>query len=158
MSEEEIANFDWSRFMAKECIVFSWATCPKLDVALRCGEHWRKNHGLHFIGVPYIWIKTKLNGEPIAASGPRPRLVKPLDELVLAFSTTPNKRTFPLLSENQVQHVFYPKAMRGEHSSKPPVIRNMIVDLLGDRTRIELFCRGKPAPGWDGWGKECHLN
>jgi N6-adenosine-specific RNA methylase IME4 len=80
-------------------------------------------------------------------------LVKPLDEFVLAFSTTPNKRTFPLLTESQVQHVFAPKPRRGEHSRKPAVIRDLIVELLGDRPKIELFARER-VPGWDGWGDE----
>jgi N6-adenosine-specific RNA methylase IME4 len=153
MTEEEIANFDFGKIMAKRCIVFSWVTGPRLDVALRCGEVWREKWGLHYQGIPYIWIKTKKDGTPIGASGPRPRLVKPLDEMVLAFSTTPNCRTFPLLTESQVQHVFAPKAQ--EHSRKPDHVRDNIVELLGDRPRIELFCRGIPADGWDGWGDEC---
>jgi N6-adenosine-specific RNA methylase IME4 len=34
------------------------------------------------------------------------------------------------------------------HSVKPPVVRERIVQLFGDITRIELFARQK-APGWD---------
>ena len=152
MSESEIADFDWSRWIAKKCVVFSWATSPKLDVAMRCGEAW-KAHGLHFQGVAFTWIKTsKSTGLPIGASGPRPRLVKPLDEFLLAYSTTPKQRTFPLMSESVVQHVFAPKASR--HSSKPDIFRQRIVELLGDRKRVELFARGPAADGWDVWGDE----
>lgn len=152
MSEEEIATFDWSRFMAKRCVVFSWVTGPKLDLALRCGEAWRE-HGLYYQGMPYVWIKTRKDGTPIGAAGPRPRLVKPLDEFVLAYSTTPNERTFPLLTESQNQNVFAPKVTRGLHSRKPGKVRELIVELLGDRPRIELFARERVA-GWDGWGDE----
>lgn len=153
MTEEEIANFDWSQFIDKNCIVFSWATGPKLDLIMRCAEAWRENYNLHYQGVAYIWVKTKEDGTPLKASGPRPRLVKPIDEFLLAFSTTPNKRTFPLLSESQVQHVFAPKVKRGEHSKKPGIFRDLIVELLGDRPRIELFAR-EVVDGWDGWGLE----
>lgn len=152
MSESEIAGFDWAPYLAKRSVVFSWATSPKLDVAMRCGEAWREQ-GLHYAGVSYIWVKTKKDGTPIAASGPRPRLVKPLDEFLLAFSTTPKERTFPLLTEKQVQHVFAPKPKRGEHSRKPAVFRELIVELLGDRPRIELFARERVA-GWDAMGDE----
>lgn len=152
MTEQEIADFDFSRFKAKRCVLFSWATGPKMDVAFRCGEAWKKQ-GLHFQGVAYVWVKTTKEGKPIGASGPRPRLVKPLDEFVLAYSTTPNARTFPLLTEAQVQHVFAPKVRTGEHSRKPAAFRDLIVELLGDRPRIELFARER-VNGWDGWGDE----
>jgi len=153
MDEEEISDFDWSRFMSKKCVVFSWVTGPKLDLAMRCGEEWKRKHGLYYQGVAYTWIKTTQDGSPIKASGPRPRLVKPLDEFLLAYSTIPNRRTFPLLTESQVQHVFAPKAKRGEHSRKPDIFRKLIVELLGDRPRIELFARER-VNGWDAWGDE----
>ena len=147
MTEAEIAEFDWSLYMAKRCAVFSWVTCPKMDLAMRCAEQWRIRHGLHYQGVAYIWVKTKSDGTPIKASGPRPRFVKPLAELLLVFSTHPNERVFPLLSESQVQHVFAPKQQK--HSRKPAVFRDLIVELLGDRPRIELFAR----EAHDGWAR-----
>jgi len=153
MTEREIATFDWSQWTAKRCVVFCWVTGPKADVMFRCFEQWRARHGLHYQGVAYVWIKTTQAGTPIKASGPRPRLVKPLDEFVVALSTTPNGRTFPLLTESQVQHVFAPKAKRGEHSRKPAQVRYNIVELLGDRPRVELFARER-VPGWDAWGDE----
>ena len=171
MTEQEIAEFDWSRFMGKRCAVFSWATGPKLDLALRCAERWRVRHGLHYQGIAYIWVKTKADGTPLRASGPRPRFVKPLDELLLVFSTHPKERVFPLLTESQVQHVFEPDPDDTEvlppewpvnyvlapkqrvHSRKPPIFRDLIVELLGDRPRIELFAR-ESWPGWSAWGRE----
>lgn len=163
MSEQAISEFDWSKFMNKRCAVFSWVTGPKLDLALRCAEQWRVRHDLHYQGIAYIWIKTKIDGTPIKASGPRPRFVKPLDELLLVFSTHPNERVFPLLSEKHVQHVFeksedYPveyvfAPKQSKHSRKPPVFRDLIVELLGDRPRIELFAR-EAHEGWDRWGDE----
>ena len=40
-----------------------------------------------------------------------------------------------------------------EHSKKPDVVRDLIVELFGDRPRIELFARQR-ADGWDAWGNE----
>lgn len=151
MPEEEIADFDFSRFMAKKCVLFSWYTGPKADIAFRCGEVWAKNHGLHYQGIEYVWVKTTQDGVPIKAAGPRPRLVKPLTEFVAAYSTVKNARCFPLLTEKQVQTVFAPKPKT--HSRKPAKVRDNIVELLGDRPRVELFAREAFA-GWDGWGDE----
>lgn len=39
------------------------------------------------------------------------------------------------------------------HSKKPDFFRNLIVEVSGDRLRIELFARNKTA-GWDVWGDE----
>jgi len=39
------------------------------------------------------------------------------------------------------------------HSEKPAIVRDKIVELVGDISRIELFAR-KTADGWDSWGNE----
>ena len=40
-----------------------------------------------------------------------------------------------------------------EHSKKPDIVRDKIVELVGDLPRIELFAR-ETAEGWDSWGNE----
>lgn len=40
-----------------------------------------------------------------------------------------------------------------EHSKKPDIVREKIVELVGDLPRIELFAR-KKVQGWDSWGDE----
>ena len=40
-----------------------------------------------------------------------------------------------------------------QHSKKPDIVRNKIIELLGDLPRIELFARQK-TEGWDVWGNE----
>lgn len=40
-----------------------------------------------------------------------------------------------------------------EHSKKPDEVREKIVDLMGDVSRIELFARSY-TEGWDVWGNE----
>lgn len=41
----------------------------------------------------------------------------------------------------------------GEHSAKPPIVRDKIVELAGDLPRIELFARTCES-GWDSFGNE----
>lgn len=40
-----------------------------------------------------------------------------------------------------------------EHSKKPSIVRDKIIELCGDLPRIELFAR-QYADGWDCWGNE----
>ena len=40
-----------------------------------------------------------------------------------------------------------------EHSQKPDEVRHLIVKLMGDLPRIELFARTQ-IQGWDAWGNE----
>ena len=40
-----------------------------------------------------------------------------------------------------------------EHSKKPDITREKIIELAGDLPRAELFARQK-IPGWDAWGNE----
>ena len=40
-----------------------------------------------------------------------------------------------------------------QHSKKPDVVRDRIVTLMGDLSRVELFAR-QTVPGWDAWGNE----
>lgn len=44
-----------------------------------------------------------------------------------------------------------------EHSKKPNEVRERIVDLFGEVSKIELFAR-QQAENWDCWGNEieCH--
>ena len=40
-----------------------------------------------------------------------------------------------------------------EHSKKPAIVRDRIVELVGPLPRIELFAR-QTVDGWDCWGNE----
>jgi N6-adenosine-specific RNA methylase IME4 len=45
-------------------------------------------------------------------------------------------------------------APRGRHSEKPKVFYELIERMYPSATRLELFARGKPRPGWTFWGNE----
>ena len=42
---------------------------------------------------------------------------------------------------------------REEHSKKPDIVRDKIVQLCGNLPRVELFARNE-TDGWDVWGNE----
>lgn len=155
MTWPELHAFDLGAWLAKDALVFCWMTGPTHLKEAAVLATWCERFGLHEAGIAYIWIKTTKSGKPIGASGPRPKLVKQLGEVVIALTTRKRGRVFPLLTESQSQWVFAPKPKRGDHSRKPPVVRDRIVELLGDRPRVELFARDE-APGWNAWGDELH--
>lgn len=146
MTEAELAAMPIRSIMSKTSVIFMWATSPLLDVALRVIDSW----GLSYRGMPYIWVKTRKDGQIIGPTGLIPTFTKPKAEFVLAATINKRARPFPITTINQNQIVMAP---RGRHSEKPEEVRRRIETLCGDRPRIELFAR-KTVPGWAAWGNE----
>jgi N6-adenosine-specific RNA methylase IME4 len=146
MSEEEICALPIRSIMSKNSVVFMWATGPMLASAIRAIDAWN----LWYRGVTYVWVKTKQDGTPMGAFGTIPTFTKPKTEFVLAATINKRARPFPITTIKQDQLVYAPRV---RHSEKPAEVRNRIVELCGDRSRIEMFARTKP-PGWDVWGNE----
>lgn len=147
ITDAAMLTFPMRSVMVQRSVLFLWATCPRLDFAVDCIKSW----GLYYRGIAYVWVKTrKQDGVIIGAKGPPPAFVKPVTELLLVATTIPHGRVFPILDYAQRQVVLHPV---GRHSEKPAVFRQNIIDLCGDRSRIELFARTR-TPGWDVWGNE----
>jgi N6-adenosine-specific RNA methylase IME4 len=132
--------------MNKRAALFLWSTGPRLDFAIDLIERW----GLFYRGVAYVWVKTNRRNQIIRGQGVPPTFTKPTTEFVLAATTMPTGRPFPILDLSQGQVVM---ENRREHSQKPATIRRLIEELCGKRPRIELFAR-EAADGWDAWGAE----
>jgi len=149
MSMKEICALDMRGLLRSEGhgAFFIWATCPRLDLAFKAIEAWE----LHYRGVAFVWVKTKKDGTPIGAQGIPPTSTKPTTELCLFATTQPRGRPFPLLDSKVRQTIFAPRTKK--HSRKPPETRDRILDLYGDRPRIELFAR-EATDGWAAWGDE----
>jgi site-specific DNA-methyltransferase (adenine-specific) len=146
MSEEEICALPMRSIMSDTSVVFMWATGPMLASAIRVIDAW----DLWYRGVTYVWVKTKQDGSMMGAFGTIPTFTKPKTEFVLAATINKRARPFPITTIKQDQLVFAP---RGRHSEKPEEVRRRIVELCGDRSRLEMFARTKVA-GWDAWGNE----
>lgn len=149
MTQDELAALPVKSLANKKSALFMWATTPRLHYAVDMMREW----GFHYRGVAYIWIKTsKKDGHIITGQGVPPTFTKPMFELVLVGTTNKRGRPFPILTSAQGQYVFAP---RGAHSAKPLEVHRKIEEICGeDRSKIELFCRGKSEPRWDSWGNE----
>jgi site-specific DNA-methyltransferase (adenine-specific) len=146
MADEDITDLPIGSLMSNRSVAFIWATGPRLDFAVDSMRSW----GLHYRGVAFVWVKTRLDGTPIGAQGVRPSIVKPTTEFVLAASPIRTGRPLPLSSESIRQVVLAP---RRKHSQKPDEVHERIEAMYPTARRLELFARSKRA-GWDCWGDE----
>ena len=140
MTNEQISALPVSDIAAENAILFLWVTWPKLPEVLPVINAW----GFNYRTVAFVWVKrnlkttrlfwgmgnwTRANTEPcLLATRGRPKRV---DAGVHQVVESPLAR----------------------HSQKPAEVRERIVKLTGDVSRIELFAR-EAAPGWDAWGNE----
>jgi N6-adenosine-specific RNA methylase IME4 len=146
MTQAELEMLKIKSILSSNAVVFMWATCPRLDLAIDLIRKW----DLRYRGVAYVWVKTARDGRIIEGQGVAPTFTKPTTELLLAATTRISGRPFPILNFSQAQVVLHP---RGVHSEKPAIFRERIIELCGDRPRIELFARTSPL-GWKTWGAE----
>jgi len=140
MTVEEIKNLPVNKLADDNCMLFIWVTFPNLQEGLDVIKTW----GFTYKTLGFSWIKTnKKNGKPFFGIG---YYTKSNCEVCLI-----GVKGKPIVVSNKVSSVII--APREEHSKKPDIVRDKIVELCGDLPRIELFARQK-AEGWDVWGNE----
>jgi len=140
MTIEEIKNLPINKLADDNCMLFIWVTFPNLQEGLDVIKAW----GFTYKTLGFSWIKTnKKNGKPFFGIG---YYTKSNCEVCLI-----GVKGKPIVVSNKVSSVII--APREEHSKKPDIVRDKIVELCGDLPRIELFARQK-AEGWDCWGDE----
>jgi N6-adenosine-specific RNA methylase IME4 len=150
MPDIDIALMPIRDLLKTNGMLFLWATCPKLDLAILTLRRW----GLHYRGVAFNWIKVhRKTGLPMhGGHGIKATTTKPHSELVLCASRKkPNSgRPMPLANECVGQLVFAP---RREASRKPDEVKDRIEELYPFASRLEMFAR-EETYGWDSWGYE----
>ena len=142
MSLEDICNMPIHNIASKNCILFLWATMPKLREALEVIKAW----GFNYKTCAFCWVKQNPSGNGIYSG--LGHWTNGNAELCLLATKGAPKR----VSKNVKQIVLAP---RGRHSAKPHEVRNRIVQLIGDISRIELFAREEPE-GWDCFGRRIY--
>jgi len=141
MTNESICNLDVSSICEDNCILFLWATFPKIQVALDTIKAW----GFEYKTIGFNWVKTNPKNKKIFFG--------------VGWYTRSNseicligvKGKAPKVSNRVSSIIIKP---RGKHSSKPDCVRDKIVEFCGNIPRIELFARERKK-GWDTWGNEC---
>ena len=140
MSIDELCALPVETLAEKDCLLFLWATFPQLPEALRLIRAW----GFTFKTVAFVWLKLNKKS-PTWFYGLGYWTRDNAEICLLAKRGKPKRR-----SAGVHQFIISPVE---EHSKKPDVTRDKIIELAGDLTRVELFARQK-TPGWDVWGNE----
>jgi N6-adenosine-specific RNA methylase IME4 len=125
----------------KDCVLFMWATSPLLPEALYTIKCW----GFEFKTVAFTWIKKNKIKQDTNFWGMGSWTRANPEYLLLATKGNPKAVSHSVHSvvESPLE----------EHSKKPDIIRDKIVELCGDVPRIELFAR-KRCEGWDSQGNQ----
>jgi len=134
MSLEDIIDMPvWDIADPKGSILFLWATTPLLDDCMMVMHEW----GFRYFTSLY-WDKQKY-GLGYWWRGTMEQCLVGMRGHVKAY---------------RCQKVNCIRVKARAHSQKPDEFWSLIEPYC-ESPRIELFCRGEPRPGWDGWGKEC---
>jgi len=139
-SLETIKKIPVNFITEKDAVLFMWVTFPMLREGLELMESW----GFRYKTCAFNWIKLNKNGKPFFGIG---YYTKSNSEICLlglkgkGLTILDNTISQIIMTEKQI------------HSKKPEEVRNLIIQLFGDRKRIELFARQK-VEGWDVHGDE----
>jgi N6-adenosine-specific RNA methylase IME4 len=140
LNDEDIAALPVQRIAADDSMLFLWVTWPKLQEVLPVVDAW----GFRFRTVAFVWVKrTRVSGALAWGMGSWTRANT--EPCLLATRGRPKR-----FGAGVHQVVEAPLA---RHSEKPREVRERIVQLAGDVSRIELFAR-QLVPGWDAWGND----
>lgn len=139
MELDEICALPIKKLREKNCALFLWVTMPTLQNAFKVMDAW----GFKYKTCAFSWVKIKKDGTPLRGMGSYTKSNIELCLLGMRGHIKSIDKTVP-------QILMEPR--RG-HSVKPPVVRDRIIQLFGDLSRIELFARDQ-TPGWDVFGNE----
>lgn len=142
MQPEEILALPVAPLANPQCVLFLWATSPKLPLALEVMSAW----GFTFKSVAFVWVKkTKLSNTNFTGMGFYTR--QNAEFVLLGTRGSPSLKRM----DRSIHQIV--EAPIGRHSAKPEEVRDRI-DRLFAGDRIELFARRR-APSWDSWGFDC---
>lgn len=151
MDIEQIKALDVRSIIQERAVCFLWCTSPMLGYAADVFRAW----GFTYNNIAFVWAKTRKDGGLCGAAGPMPSYTKTqgIEYLLVGSTAKRGKAPWPGVSVRGAGMTQLVLANRGRHSEKPALFRDLIVQLIGDRPRIELFARQRAA-GWDAWGNE----
>lgn len=144
MSDDELAALPVAGLAAEDAALLMWVTLPKLDAAHRIIEAW----GFEFRAVFLVWNKVAR----YYGRAPRSKSIytRPNAELLL-LAIRGSMPSLKAGASNVHSNVLLTRP--DDHSHKPEVVRQLIVETFGDLPRIELFAR-QTEPDWLAWGNE----
>lgn len=123
---------------AEDCFLFLWVTMPQLPVCFEVIKSW----GFEYKTNAFVWVKKNKKADSLFWG--MGNFTRSNSELCLLATRGKPKR----VSASVHSVIMSPIE---QHSKKPDVVRDKIIELCGDLPRIELFAR-QQVEGWDCWG------
>jgi N6-adenosine-specific RNA methylase IME4 len=137
-----------SSLAAKDAVLFMWGTYPLIKDMLDVGAAW----GFQYKSIAFQWVKRYAkSGDPFFGLG---RWTRGNTEGCFLFTRGKPKRVSASVS--QLVDSLEPEILDapiGRHSRKPDIVRERIIELMGDLPAIELFAR-EQAAGWECFGNQ----
>jgi len=140
LSLDDICNLDIRSISDNDCILFMWVILPKLNEFMKVVNAW----GFEYKTTAFVWVKQNRKTNSFFMGLGRWTRANP--EICILATKGKISRISKAIRQLQV----YPIE---QHSKKPDVFRKLIIELVGDLSRIELFARER-VDGWDCWGNE----
>lgn len=134
MELDQICGLPINQVAADDCLLFMWATSPKLHEAMSVIDTWGFDYRTCM-----VWIKDKIGMGYYARQKHELLLIAKRGEIP------------PPLPANRPDSVI--SAARGKHSEKPEEVYEIIERMYPELPKIELFCRRR-REGWEAWGNE----
>lgn len=152
MSIDDIKALDVKSILAEKAVCFIWATSSTIPYVAEVMKEW----GFIYNNLAWIWAKTNKDGVPMWARGVPASYIKTCNNEFLFVGSTEENGVSPFKGVSSTgasleQLIFEPAT---EHSRKPDRFRDLIVELMGNRSRIELFARRPADDDWDVWGDD----
>jgi len=141
MTIQDICDLSIKEISDNNCILWLWVTFPRLEQGLKVIKEW----GFKYYGLGFNWIKMNKKNKLTIFWG-MGYYTRQNSEICLIGM----KGKLKPLVRNIHSVIHYPVM---HHSKKPDMIKDKIVNIIGDLPRIELFAREK-TDGWDVWGNE----
>jgi len=131
---DELKSLPVAEIAAEDSVLFLWVPNPKLGEAFEVIEAW----GFQY-RTSAVWVKDKIG---------MGYYFRQQHELLLLA-----KRGNLPVPDPEARPSSVIEASRGQHSQKPVKVYDLIERMYPNRTRIELFARGK-RQGWEAWGNQ----
>lgn len=157
MSLDDLKKLPVPQLCDDNAALFLWCTYPQIPVGLELMKEW----GFEYYGLGFEWIKKTKNEKDHFGMGywtranPEPCFLgfkgkmKPQCHNIRQLVHSPQE-PYSIELRQTPQIVC---SLLEQHSKKPDIVRQRIVELCGNLPRIELFAR-QESSGWDCWGNE----
>lgn len=141
MSLEDIKKLPVNDLAEDNSVLLLWCTFPCLEMGLEVIKTW----GFNYKTVGFVWVKRYKHSDGyFVGLGNYTRA----NAEICLLATKGKGLTRKSKMVRQICDLPV-----SDHSKKPHIIRDRIIKLFGNVSRIELFARMN-IPGWDCWGND----